>query len=78
VRGNGDGVNGALVNLHLGTEGRLRMACGTVAPGEVVVATSKAGGGRRTGTGCAGPKGLELGRLWKNSKEKSNWDAKAI
>jgi hypothetical protein len=38
----------------------------------------RAGGGRRLRTGCAGPKGLELGQLRKNSKENSNWAAKAI
>jgi hypothetical protein len=38
-------MNGASVHLHLGTEGRLPMACGAVMPIEVVAAAGRAGVG---------------------------------
>jgi hypothetical protein len=60
-------VNDASVHFHLGAEGRLPMACGAMAPVEVVAAAGNAEGGRRPRTDRAGPKGLELGRLRKKS-----------
>jgi hypothetical protein len=50
--------------------------CGGAA--DQAAAALVSGGGRRPGTGCTGPKGLELGRLQKISTDRSSWAAKAI